>query len=156
MKLKAASTFYLQLSRQSTVQLLFQNTCCITIYMLYCYFKIWSDSSRWPLSTCLLKPGFQKDLNIISNLISWFRVQFNKWSIVLNSYIKVFLLYSKHMLSGKKDLFILQIQLKGNFWSLVRTPSSLALILHWSDSATFILDRCSWSMVYVPCLSVSC
>lgn len=40
MKLKATSTFYLQLSRQSNVQLLFQNTCCITIYMLRCHFKI--------------------------------------------------------------------------------------------------------------------
>lgn len=46
MKLKEASTFYLQLSRQFTVQLLFQNTCCITIYVLHRYFKIESDSSR--------------------------------------------------------------------------------------------------------------
>lgn len=40
MKLKEASTFYLQLSMEFTVLLLFQNTSCVTIYVLYFYFKI--------------------------------------------------------------------------------------------------------------------
>lgn len=33
------------------------------------------------------------------------------------------------MLLGKKDLFVLQMQVKGNFWSLVRTRSALVRLL---------------------------
>lgn len=44
------------------------------------------------------------------------------------------------------------MQGKGNFLSLVKTPSSLTLVPHRSDAAAFILHRCSCGL----CLLLKC